>query len=451
MDCAVRGILETREIKQGIMEKLTMIFPLSTSRDPAGRMSIAGHSLCDLADQFGTPLYIYDAETIHAQVKALRDILASLYPGKAEVAYAAKAYFSLGMARRLNALGLSLDVVSQGELSVAQQAGFLPERVHLHGNNKSLDELNFAITWGVQAVVVDSLEELEYINRLAVELDKTVRIWLRITPGVEVDTHPYRQTAHLGSKFGLPIQGGSAAQGIRRASMLSHLQLTGLHTHLGSQIFDPEPFRRSVKMLIELADEIGFVPEELSPGGGWGVPYTLDDKDGDPRPWLMAVCQEVQEQYSKRGWKLPKLVLEPGRWLVARAGVAVYTVGTEKITADNTHILAVDGGLADNPRPALYHANYTACIAESPDAEPTQSVRVVGKFCESGDELIHAVDLPEVKRGDHLVMPVAGAYQLSMASNYNLAARPAVLWLENGRVELLQRRIEAFEDPWWSS
>ncbi len=180
------------------------------------------------------------------------------------------------------------------------------------------------------------------------------------------------------------------------------------------------------------------------------MPYTLDDEDGDPTPWLTTICQEVQEQYSKRGWKLPKLVIEPGRWLIARAGVVVYSVGTEKITADLTHILAVDGGLADNPRPALYHALYTACIAERPDAELTQSVRVVGKYCESGDELIHAIDLPEAKRGDHLVMPVAGAYQLSMASNYNLAARPAVLWLENGRVELLQRRIEAYEDAWWS-
>ncbi len=450
MNCTVRGILETHEIKQRIMKKLALLFPLSTNRDPAGRMTIAGYSLCDLANQFGTPLYVYDAETIRAQVNALRDLSGRLYPGKIEVAYAAKAYFSLGMARQLNVLGLSLDVVSQGELILAQRAGFLSERVHLHGNNKSRDELTFAMTWGVQAVVADSLEELEYINRRAVELDKTVRIWLRVTPGVEVDTHPYRQTAHLGSKFGLPIQGGSAAQGIRRASMLSHLQLTGLHTHLGSQIFDPEPYRRSVQMLVELADDSGFIPEELSLGGGWGVPYTLDDRDGDPQPWLIAVCHEVQQQYSQRGWKLPKLVIEPGRWLVARAGVAVYTVGTEKITADHTRILAVDGGLADNPRPALYHAAYTACIAERPDAEPTQSMRIVGKFCESGDELIHAVDLPDVRRGDHLVVPVAGAYQLSMASNYNLAARPAVLWLENGRVELLQRRIEAFDDPWWS-
>ena len=355
------------------------------------------------------------------------------------------------MARQLNGLNLGLDVVSLGELILAQKAGFLPECVHLHGNNKSSEELKFAMGWGVQSVVVDSLEELELINRLSVELRQSVRIWLRITPGLEVDTHPYRQTAHLNSKFGVPIQGGDAARAIRRVTEMPNLRLTGLHSHLGSQIFEIEPFRRSVRMLATLAEETGFFPEELSPGGGWGVRYTLDDPDGDPQPWLAAVCQEVQTQCAKGGWKLPKLVIEPGRWLVARAGVAVYTVGTEKTTANQTHILAVDGGMADNPRPALYHARYTACVAERPDAPTTQEARIVGKFCESGDELIPRVDLPDVRRGDHLVLPVAGAYQLSMASNYNLAPRPAVLWLERDRVELLQPRIEAFDDPWWVS
>jgi diaminopimelate decarboxylase len=432
------------------MESIESIFPITTGRDPAGQMTVAGHSLRDLADQYGTPLYVYDAETIRVQVITLRDLLSQLYPGQVEVAYAAKAYFSSGMARRLKALNLGLDVVSLGELILAEKAGFLPERVHLHGNNKSYNELKFAMTWGVQAVVVDSLDELEYLNHLAVEVDKKIRIWLRITPGIDVDTHPYRQTANLNSKFGLQIHGGDAARGIRRALALPHLHLSGLHAHLGSQIFEIEPYRRSVKMLVNLADDAGYIPEEFSPGGGWGVPYTSDDKDGDPQPWLTAVCQEVQDQFIKKGWKLPKLVIEPGRWLVARAGVAIYTVGTEKIASENVHILAVDGGIADNPRPALYHANYSARVVERPDGLPTQTARIVGKFCESGDELIPRVDLPEVRRGDHLVLPVAGAYQLSMASNYNLAARPAVLWLERNRVDILQPRIEAFEDPWWS-
>jgi diaminopimelate decarboxylase len=423
--------------------------PVSAGRDKAGCFTIAGHSLAALAEQFGTPLYIYDGATIEGQAKRLRALLKQYYPGSYEITYAAKAYFSLGMARRLAALNLGVDVVSLGELSIARKAGFAPERVHLHGNNKSATELAAALEWGIQSVVVDNLEELEILESLAESAGRRMRIWLRISPGVTADTHSYLQTSHHTSKFGLPLEGGQAENAIRRAAASRWLDLKGLHTHLGSQIFDTQPYKEAIARLMALAEAAGFVPEELSPGGGWGVPYLPDQPDNDPEPWIQAVSEAVRSESAARGWHLPHLVVEPGRWLSAQAGLAIYTVGTQKTAGDGTRFVAVDGGMADNLRPALYQARYSACLAHCPDAKPVEKVSVVGKYCESGDLLIPEIWLPEVRRGDLLVMPVAGAYQLSMASNYNLSQRPAVLWLEPGRMEVLQKREQLEASSWW--
>ena len=431
------------------MASIAEIYPITADRDDKGGLRVASLPVVDLAKKYRTPLYLFDAATIFDQAASLRAELNRAFGGQFEITYAAKAYFSLPFARKLAALDLGVDVVSQGELRVAMKAGFAPNRVHLHGNNKGADEVDEAIAWGVQAIVIDSLEELDFIEARAAAQGRIIRAWLRVTPGLAVDTHPYRQTGHASSKFGLSIQAGSAAEGIRKVAGCPHLRLSGLHTHLGSQVFEADPYRRAVGMLMEVAAQCGFQPEELSPGGGWGVPYTLEDEASDPRLWIGAVSDILQHECKQRGFPLPKLVVEPGRWLVARAGLAVYSIGTSKIAGDGSRVVAVDGGMADNLRPALYHARYTACLAERPDAKPIQTVRVVGKFCESGDELIPAVDFPEFQRGEHLVMPASGAYHLSMASNYNLAARPAVVWLEAGREEILQVRSEAFEDPWW--
>lgn len=431
------------------MTSLNSILPVSAGRDQAGFLTIAGHSLRPLAEQFGTPLYLYDAATIHEQLQRLRQALQSNYPGPFEITYAAKAYFSLGMARHLAQAGLGVDVVSMGELAIARRAGFDPGSVHLHGNNKSIEELSAALDWGVQAIVVDSLEELDTLERLAAQKQTTGRIWLRISPGVKVDSHAYLQTAHHTSKFGLTTEGGAAAEAIHRAKNSRWLHLVGLHTHLGSQFFEAGPYHSGITSLMDLADEMNFIPEEISPGGGWGVPYLPDQPSGDPGPWIETVTATLKAEVAKRGWPLPRLVVEPGRWLVARAGIALYTVGTSKASGDGTHFVAVDGGMADNPRPALYQARYTAFLAERPDAEVVNKVNLVGKFCESGDQLIPEVWLPQTQRGDLLVIPVAGAYQLSMASNYNLAPRPAVLWLEPGKVEVLQAREHPEEAGWW--
>jgi diaminopimelate decarboxylase len=321
--------------------------------------------------------------------------------------------------------------------------------VHLHGNNKSEHELVAALEWGIHCIVVDSLDELVFLEQIAARLNRPAHIWLRVTPGVDVDTHPYLQTGTHATKFGLPISGGQAAEAIRRAKGSQWLNLTGLHMHLGSQIRHSQPYADAIKLLVELAQQEAYIPSEISPGGGWGVPYRTEDEIVDEKQWIDTVSTAVQETFGSRGWPLPRLILEPGRWLVARAGVAVYTVGVTKHASDGTYFVSVDGGMSDNPRPALYHAQYSALMVDRPDAEPVIKTTIAGKYCESGDELISGIMLPEVHRGDLLAVPVAGAYQLSLSSNYNLAPRPVVLWLEPGRVEVLQQREFPHLQGWW--
>lgn len=425
------------------------LLPLTAELGREG-LQIGGCSVPDLVRVYGTPLYLYDAVTLRTQVQTLKGLLREHYPGEGLITYAAKAYFSPALARRLVALGLGVDVVSLGEFRVALRAGFLPAHIHLHGNNKALEEVVLALEMGIQAIVVDSLDELEWVETIARERGRMARIWLRITPGIAAHTHPHIQTAHAQSKFGLYVETGDAALAIHKARHSPWLDLRGLHTHLGSQIHDTEPYQRAIETLFALAEQTDYLPEEFSPGGGWGVRYQPEDPPDNPLSWVQAVSESVVAACERRRWPLPRLVIEPGRWLVARAGVAIYQVGAQKRAADGRHIIAVDGGMADNPRVALYGARYVALPLgyEGYEGNVLPS-RVVGRFCESGDVLIEEIDLPPLRRGDLLAMPVAGAYHLSMASNYNLAPRPAVLWLEDGRAELLQPREDPLASSWW--
>jgi diaminopimelate decarboxylase len=431
------------------MREIDRLFPVSVGRGSDGELTLAGHSIAGLAKDWGTPLYLYDAATIRHETQTLQNLMKAHYPAGWEITYAAKAYFSLGFARKLAQMGLGVDVVSLGELYNAQQAGFLPERVHLHGNNKSEEELVAALKYGVHAIVVDSLEELTFLEGIAGRLQVQAPIWLRITPGVNVSTHPSIQTGHATSKFGLLVQDGQAAEGIARARTSRWLRLSGLHAHLGSQVFEPEPYREAAARLCELAEEMNFIPQEISPGGGWGVPYTLDQTDEALETWVRASAGAVKAEFEQRRWPLPKLILEPGRRIAARAGVSVYSVGTSKTVSDGSYIVALDGGMADNPRPSLYQSKYAAVRVDQPDAKPVRETTLVGKFCESGDQLIHKIGMPELKRGNLVAIPVSGAYQISMSSNYNLAQRPTVLWLEEGQVEVLQAREKPGEMPYW--
>jgi len=439
------------------------LLPLTAHVTADGHLWLAGHDTVALAEEYGTPLYLYDGATFRQRLAQLQDALVRHYPGPSQVAYAAKACFTPTLARHLNAAGVGLDVVSGGEMAVAREAGFDPARVHLHGNNKSLDELRAALEYGtgrgIGRIVVDNLDELEWLEALVAERNQRNRvlslrlwknpvspiaIWLRLTPALDVDTHAYRQTGHAGSKFGLPIttfpkagslREGPAAQALARARESPWLNVVGLHTHLGSQIFDPAPYAVAIERMLDFAAAHDFIPAELSPGGGWGVPYTPEDPAPPVDEWIAAVSRAVIERCQAQGWDTPRLIVEPGRWLIAPAAIALYKVGTRKIAADGTRYVAVDGGLADNPRPALYGARYAAFLANRATEPAGPPVTVVGRFCESSDVLVRDAGLPEPRPGDLLATPVAGAYQLSMASRYNLAPAPVGLWLEEGMVE----------------
>jgi diaminopimelate decarboxylase len=403
-----------------------------------------------LAKEYGTPLYIYDGSTIRGQAAILETLLHENYGKNAEIAYATKAYFSLAFARELGELNLGADLITIGDIRVAQRANLDPDKLHLHGNNKSAEEIDAALGWGVGAIVVDSLDELTYVESIAEKAGKKARIWLRITPDIQVDTHKHIQTSHAASKFGVHILDGQADRAIRQAMTSNWVNLVGLHTHLGSQLRDTAVYEEAISKMYSLAEKAGFIPEEFSPGGGWGVRYIEEDPFINPRIWIEAISKQIKTECEKRGWPLPLLVIEPGRFLVAQAGMAVYTIGSQKDTPDGQHIIAVDGGIADNPRVALYSAKYTALIAERADTANEVHTRIVGKFCESGDVLIEDILLPKATRGETLAIPVAGAYQLSMSSNYNFATRPTVLWVEEGKVEVMQKREHPDESPWWT-
>lgn len=426
------------------------IFPVTASIEPEGKFSIAGCDLEKTANDFGTPLYLYDGETIRSNIETLISALEKYYPAESSVAYASKAYLSSRFANKLATEKIELDVVSMAELLIAVKAGFSPKQIHFHGNNKTAEEIRKAIDLNIHSLVIDSMDEMLFVEKIAAEKNKRVKIWLRITPDIRVKTHPHIETSAAESKFGFHVSTGEAKEGILYARNSAFFELIGLHCHLGSQLFDPLPYKIAIEMLFSLAAECNYTPEEISPGGGWGVRYTDNDPITNPNDWIQTISRTVIEQCDQRKMPLPKIVIEPGRWIAARAGVAMYRIGAQKTAINGQHIIAIDGGMSDNPRNALYQAKYTAKIVGKAAETELFPSRIVGKYCESGDVLIESVDLPKANRDDLLIIPVSGAYQLSMASNYNLAPRPAVLWLETGgRIELLQYREKPEENSWW--
>jgi diaminopimelate decarboxylase len=431
------------------MTEIQDLFPVSTRFSPDGRVTIGGMDISTLAEEYGTPLYIYDSFTVYTKYNQLRELLDAHYNGQFQVAYASKAYLSLGFARKLSKTGAAIDVVSLSELEIALSAGFEPEKIHLHGNNKSADEIRLAVSQRIESIVVDSRDEFDFVEAICRDMRASQNIWLRINPDIVVDTHRAVQTGHGASKFGIPSTGGEAGEVIRVVMDSPHVRLTGIHTHLGSQIFDAAQFGKAVTALLELCKSAGYHPGVLGPGGGWGVPYTLSDRENDPAPWVETISRASKDWCRVENKPLPELVIEPGRYLAARAGVALYRVGSTKQVQDDEWIAALDGGMADNPRVSLYGATYQAVLVGDGSGRPAVNTRLVGRFCESGDELIHAISIPRLQRGDLVAIPVSGAYQLSMASNYNLADRPCVLWLDDGNADVLQHREHAATSGWW--
>ncbi len=423
--------------------RLERNWPDTASQTPDGHLQIGGCDVPALAQRHGTPLYILDEATVRATAAAYRAALEREYPAPASVHYAAKALLNIAVAQLMVDCGLGLDCVSFGELGIAQCAGIDFAKVHLHGNAKPPLELERALRWGVSCTIVDSLDELEVLGRLTANRAEPHRIMLRVNPGIDVHTHAHIQTGQLDSKFGLPIATGMAEAAVRRALELPGLRLVGLHMHLGSQITEIEPLERAIALLFEwsaeLRDRYNWTMTEWSPGGGLGVSYRAGDPTGDIDEYVRLIARVAITSAERTNQPLPRMFLEPGRSMIARAVVAVYSVMATKNIPDVRRFVAVDGGMGDNIRPALYEARYDVIRADA-DAPPTQTVTVVGRYCESGDVLLRDVELPAVEPGALLAVPMCGAYTLSMASNYNLVGRPPLVLVRDGQDYVLQRR-----------
>jgi diaminopimelate decarboxylase len=427
------------------------LLPDTAAVTPAGHLSLGGRDVVDLAAEFGTPLYIYDEATILARARGYADSLKAAYPGDTLVCYAGKAYSAPWLLRLLSDAGLGLDVVSGGELYVANASGVSPGRIYFHGNNKGEDELAFALDTGVARIVVDNLEEIERLSRLAVERGIEQPVLLRVAPGVNVHTHAHITTGALDTKFGLSIQTGAAEAAARAIHAAPGLRLVGLHAHIGSQVFELDPYRQTIERAFELGATLkaafGFELAELSPGGGFGVRYAAGDETMAIDAVTRAIAAAVCDAASRFGLSqtLPRLTIEPGRSIVGSAGVAIYRVGSIKDIAGVRTYVAVDGGMADNIRPTAYGAVYTPLLANRVLEAADSVVSVAGKYCESGDVLVRDAKLPLPQVGDLVALPASGAYHLAMASNYNLSVRPAVVVVADGQARLVRRR-ETFAD-----
>jgi diaminopimelate decarboxylase len=426
------------------------LFPDTTEVSRSNVLSIGGCDVAALADEFGTPLYVFDEETIRTRARAFQRVLERSYRGGAGVSYASKAYAAPWLLRLLEAQGLSLDVVSGGELHAAEAAGFPAERIFLHGNNKGEDELAAALDLGVGRIVVDNLDEIAALGKLTTAVQDPVPVLLRVAPGVDADTHAHFHTGGLDSKFGLGVVTGQAEAGVRAILEQPGLDLRGLHAHIGSQITDVEPYRSAVDRVLAFAASMQrssrFELRELSPGGGFGVRYTPADDPVDPFRMVEELGQIVMRSARRHGIDpLPHMTIEPGRSLIAAAGVALYRVGSVKAIPGGRTYVAVDGGMADNIRPTAYGAEYTAVLANRVADAVSGEVAIAGKYCETGDILIQGVSLPRPRIGDLVAVPVSGAYQPAMWNNYNLALRPPVVVVANAAPRLVRRR-ETYED-----
>ena len=414
----------------------------------AGHLEIGGCDTIELARDFGTPLYVLDEAMVRSQCRSYQESLAAIYPDSM-VIYAGKALMTMAVCRIIHEEGLGLDVVSGGELYTAFKAGFPMEKVFFHGNNKSSEELLMALEYGVGIIVVDNLYELENLNTLALQKGKKVSVLFRLTPGVEAHTHSYTQTGQLDSKFGLGIKDGVARQVLSHALTLPGIEVKGVHCHIGSQIFDIKPYKLAVKVMFDFLDDLrrltGFEAEILDMGGGLGIVYHEGDEPATIEACVNLIGGSVKEEAQNRNYPLPKLILEPGRSLVGEAGTTLYTVGSIKELPGIRCYLAVNGGMADNPRVALYEAEYEGLIANKANLKPEKLVTVTGKCCESGDMLIWDIYLAQPRTGDILAIFSTGAYNYSMASNYNRLPRPAMVSVINGQADLIIAR-ETYQD-----
>ncbi|WJH28648.1 diaminopimelate decarboxylase [Paenibacillus sp. CC-CFT742] len=413
-----------------------------------GHLEIGGVDATDLREQFGTPLYVVDEQLVRDRCREYMDAFRASGLGF-QVAYASKAFCVMAMCALAAEEGLSLDVVSDGELFTALQAGFPAERIHFHGNNKTLEEIEMALDAEIGCFVVDNFNELHLLQAVAAEKNRQVNILLRVTPGVEAHTHEYISTGQTDSKFGFDIGNGTAFEAIELASKQSNLVLLGVHSHIGSQIFEVEGFQMAIQRVAEFAasvyERINVAFKVVNLGGGFGIRYTEGDTPLEVAQYVKAITDAVKNHFAQIGYDVPEIWVEPGRSIVGEAGTTLYTVGTSKDIPGVRKYVAVDGGMTDNPRPALYESKYEAVLANRANESAQETVSIAGKCCESGDMLIWDLDLPKVQSGDLLAVACTGAYNYSMASNYNRIRRPAVVFVKDGQGDVVVRR-ETYQD-----
>ncbi|HLO83431.1 MAG TPA: diaminopimelate decarboxylase [Nostocaceae cyanobacterium] len=420
------------------------LLPLTAKVNQHDSLEIGGCEITTLVEQFGSPLYILDEETLRTACRQYRDSFKQYYKGESQVLYASKAWNCLAVCAIAASEGLGIDVVSGGELYTALNAGVSPDKIYLHGNNKSREELILAIESNC-TIVVDNWYELQTLAELAVNYPP-IRIMLRLTPGIECHTHEYIRTGHLDSKFG--FDPNDLDQVFTFVSKQPSLNCVGLHAHIGSQIFERQPHQDLAALLVQWlrdAAKYGLEISELNVGGGLGIKYVESDDPPSIEEWVKAICEVVQQACAAENLPLPKLLSEPGRSLIATACVTAYTIGASKVIPEIRTYVAIDGGMSDNPRPITYQSVYRALVANKMSAPLTQTATLAGKHCESGDILIKNAQLPTTEPGDILVVMATGAYNYSMASNYNRLPKPAAVLVANGEANLILRR-ETYQD-----
>jgi diaminopimelate decarboxylase len=425
-----------------------MYFYGTTGVNKQGNLEIGGVDAVELASKYGTPLYVYDVSLIRERARGFKETFEK-QGMQAQVAYASKAFSSIAMIQLAEEEGLSLDVVSGGELYTAILAGFPVERIHFHGNNKSKEELMMALQHEIGCIVVDNFYELDLLKNLCQEKNKKIKILLRVTPGIEAHTHDYILTGQEDSKFGFDLQNGQAEKALKEALQSKYMDVLGLHCHIGSQIFETTGFLLATKKIFEKMnqwkEEFSYEAKVLNLGGGFGIRYTKEDEPIPPSQYVNEIIVEVKKWIEDYSMKMPEIWIEPGRSLVGDAGITLYRVGSQKEVPNVRKYLAVDGGMSDNIRPALYQAKYEAVLANRPLEIASETVSIAGKCCESGDMLIWDLPLPKQGQNDILAVFCTGAYGYSMANNYNRIPRPPVVFVENGVDKLVIKR-ETYED-----
>lgn len=414
-----------------------------------GHLTIGGVDTVEIAKEYGTPVIVYDENSIRNNCRAFVGSIDKYYNGNGRVLYANKAFSCLEMCRICNEEKMGLDVVSGGEIYTALKAGFPAEKLYFHGNNKSYQELEYALSNGVGRIVVDNPEELGNISEIAKKLGVTANIYMRIKPGIDAHTHDFIKTGQIDCKFGFALETGEAMENVKLAINTENVNLAGLHCHIGSQIFDVDPFVLAAEVMmnfiIDIKNETGVVISELDLGGGFGIMYTENDKPVAFEKYMKPVSEKVKEIAAQNGIPVPFILIEPGRSIAGAEAVTLYTVGNVKKIPDIRTYVAIDGGMTDNPRYILYQAEYTALCANKADKPRDMEVTIAGKCCESGDLIQENTMIQAVEKGDILAVLTTGAYNYSMASNYNRVPRPEVLMVRDGEVRTIIRR-ETYED-----